>query len=351
MPDLVTGADQTTDEVVDIEAGGTTEPTPGSPEAGQPDTGTQDVKKDLTDAVSAALLKTPEQASGSSKEKSEKDESTDKKVDDEGKVEGDATDEDLSPEDLQRLNAKTKKRITGLVGRVKTQGAEIERLKPLADNYEQMQSFVRGANLSGTDVNTGFEIMALMKNDPDAAYEKVLPIFIQLANMVGAGKLPDDIAADVERGIVPPERAREIARLRAREGLAKHRNTVRQTADTEQRQIQAQQEAAQRVASAITGWEVQWKKSDTDYAKKSGWVKDKFVAALTERTKKGEQITPESAVALLNEVRTAVETQMKSFLPPPRSQPGPSPLANNGRPPAAPKPKSFEDVIGQALRQ
>lgn len=350
-PEVIAGENDDADEAIDT-TGGTDETTPVSAEEGKPEAAQEDGKpKDLSEAVLSALTgQKPEQASGS-KEKSEKGDSAESdKADKDGEPSGKVSDEDLSDDDLQRLNAKTKKRIKQLLGRAESLGADIERLKPAAESFERIQSFVKKAGLDYEEVNTGFEIMALMKNDPDAAYEKLKPIFITLANMVGAGALPQDLTEKVRTGQMTEEDARELARHRARTGLTQRRvATQRQTEATAQ-QEQAREAQIKQTLDVITAWETQWKSTDADYAKKSERVKDKMALALTARAQTGKPVTAAEAKSFMDGILKQVNEEIKALLPQQRPQGlRPNPSSNSGRQPVAPAPKSMLDAVKAGL--
>lgn len=352
MPEVVTGENESVVETENT-TGSTTEPSPGSAETEQSAAATAEngKPKDMTDAVQAALEgRSAEQSPSSKKEPSEEDDSAGTKDEKDEAAEGADPGDDLSEADLQRLNAKTKKRINKLLGQVKTQGADLERLRPAAESFERMRSFVDNAGLDAEDVNTGFEIMRLMKNDPEAAWEKVLPIVQKLAEMVGAGKLPEDLANQVQRGEITPEVARETARLRASRNLTRHRDTRQQERAQTAEQTAAQQQNAQKVFDVISSWENQWKSTDPDYAKKSEMVQERLQLALDAMKRKGEPITPDVVKTTLDTILKAVNDRIKAFSAPPRPQPTRNtPSSNNGRQPVAPAPKNFGDAIGAAL--
>ena len=69
---------------------------------------------------------------------------------------------------------------------------QVEGLKHKAENLDQIGSFMRDNGLTPQEMSEGFQVMALMKNNPSAALEMLLPK-IELLELATGKRLPDDI--------------------------------------------------------------------------------------------------------------------------------------------------------------
>ncbi len=183
--------------------------------------------------------------------------------------------------------------------------------KEVVQRFEGFTNAVRQAGLTPDDVNNGFEIMRLMKTDPLKAWEKLQPIVDILSQFAGE-KLPADLQEKVDAGTVDVEVAKELARTRSQTHFVSERDKEREhrASQTEQqRRIDAHVNA---VATAITGWETEWKKNDPDYQKKQSLVSDKILALMNVE---GYPKTTEAAVDLAKRARKAVEDHLGTLLP------------------------------------
>ena len=68
-----------------------------------------------------------------------------------------------------------------------------------AEQYEQITGFLAQNNLSAEEAAQGFQIMALMKNDPAAALDALSP-FVQQLGIQSGITMPGDIQSKVEDG-------------------------------------------------------------------------------------------------------------------------------------------------------
>ena len=293
------------------------------------------------DAVNAALKQQPAAPEGSPASDSpgtEAPESEDDKP----------LSDEVTQDELNRYHSRTRKRIQQLLDKGKTQSAEIGRLSPLAKQAERINQFVQSSGLNWDEVNSGFELMRLMKTNPMGARKQLEPIWEALNKACGF-ELPPDLKQKVDLGYVDETTARELAQERARANLAANAN--KRTAA----QIQQAQEAAahQRfgdgVKSAVKTFEENWKRSDPDFAVTHPRVMEKVELTLARMAKKGEALSsPADAVKIIEEAKSAVENELRRILPkrePINPLPGGGVTASGN-----PKPRSMADAVAMGLR-
>lgn len=324
----------------------------GSNDAKSPAAETQDDKKpaNIADAVRAALDSGKEQSSGSG----EGEEKPGTKPDPKAAKAGEGEEEELgelTEEELASLKGKTRRRLEQFAKRTKEVEGELAKLKPEADNFRKVQEFVNKARLTPEDVNTGMNIMALMKNDPVTAYEKLTPIYESLKALVG-GVLPNDLQVQVTEGKITQAAAQELARLRASTGLTaqqREQQAKDAEADGQRQQNDASEKLKDDVGNAITEWENRWKASDPDYSLKHARVSEAIELELHRRITAGTLPTNvKDAVKMANEIKAKVEKELLKFVP--RKQatgavpqvPG---STNNSKPVA----KNIHDAVAQAV--
>lgn len=278
----------------------------------------------IADAVRAALFKGEEQSSGSGEGEGEDTGEPDDATKEKSKEAEEEDPGDLTDEELKSYKPKTRRRFEKLDRENKAYVAEIKQLKPQAEGFQAVQKYAKDANLSREDVNTGFEIMRLMRNDPVKAWEALEPIVQQLQAMVG-NILPADLQSQVTAGKITPEHAKELSRLRAERGISS--SVQRETAERTQKENAAQ--AAEQslalqndVALGITKWENDWKASDPDYSLKQSRVNEAIELELNRAVLLAKEGKPnnlprtvEQAVKLANDVKKRVEKEMRQFLP------------------------------------
>lgn len=305
----------------------------------------------MADAVRAALSKGEEQSSGSGEGEGEKpgdsaDPTKAKAKEGEEEELGELTDEEL-----KSYKPKTQRRFKQLDEQNKALTAELEQAKPLGDRFLQIEKFTKDANLTREDVNTGFNIMKLMKNDPVAAYEALTPIYSVLRELVGV-ELPADLRDRVAKKEISPEAAQEMSRLRAKDGLTTNQRQVQQEQD-KQRQAETQTRQVETVKTdvgkVISDWETRQKGSDPDYALKQGRIMERVELEILKGFQSGKSIinSAQDAVNLANRVKKEVDAEMKKFAPRRQAM---TPVigsgATNGSKPVA---KSVHDAVAQAV--
>ena len=173
-----------------------------------------------------------------------------------------------------------------------------------AEQYEQITSFLSENNLSAEEAAQGFQIMAMMKNDPKAALDALSP-FVQQLGMQAGVTMPDDIQSKVNDGYLDEEAGRELSRLRA--DAARERQ-MREQMQGQQQQAQAQAQL-NNLAATVTEWEERTRASDPDYDLKQDEIDDRVRVLVTER---GRPQTAQQAIAMAKEAYDSVNERYKA---------------------------------------
>lgn len=256
--------------------------------------------------------------------------------------------DDVTADEMGRYHSQTRKRVKQLIGQRDEARGEIGKLKPLAEQAGRMNSFVQASGLNWDEVNSGFELMRLMKNDPVEARKQLEPIWNAL-NKVCGHELPPDLQQKVDQGYVDEPTARELAQQRARANLATNANQRTTQAVQQERQQTEQRQFGASVTSAIKTFEDNWRKADPDHAAKAQRVQEKVELTLSRMAAKGETLrSPADAVKIVEDAKKAVEAELKPFL---QKREAINPLPGGGvTANSNPKPKSMAEAIAQGLR-
>lgn len=311
----------------------------------------QDDKKpiDMVDAVRAALSDGKEQSSGSGEEEGKKPEETDP---DKAKAkEGEEGAGELTEEEFSALKPKTQARIKQLLKKSEELTTQMSQITPKAEKFDKIEGFCQQANLTREDVNTGFRIMNLMKNDPHKAFEAMTPIYNQLCALVGE-IIPDDLLAQVHDNKITMEHARELSRYRSKVGFSESRRKTEETAAVEREQNTTRAKAAEAlktdVATAITKWETQQQTADPDYSLKQSRIMEAIELEVLKLQNAGTPVkSAQEALEMANRVLKKVNDEMKKLRPKKSSVTpiGGTGLTNGSKP----APKSIYDAVSQAV--
>lgn len=254
------------------------------------------------------------------------------------------------------MKPKTQARIKKLLKQTEAQAQEIAAYKPQAETLQRIQQYTSEAGLESQEVNTGFRIMALMKNDPVKAYEALAPIFNTLEALVGV-KLPADLQQQVTDGEITQERAQELSRLRAAQGLSHVQQETSAKRTEAANKAKAENEAVQKlsteVGSATTQWEERQKTSDPDFSLKQSRVMEAIELELLKQLSLAEKGQPntlptnaQEAVAFCDKIKSKVDSEMKKFI---RKTPITPVIGNGLTNDSKPAPKSIYDAVAQAV--
>jgi hypothetical protein len=268
----------------------------------------------------------------------------------EAKADGENAPKELTPEEEAKLPfhqhprwREMKDERNRLRQTVDSLNKELPQLRQSHQTLQGLHTFISDAGLNTEEVNSGFEIMRLMKHDPAKALEALTPYVAALQELNGH-VLPADLKDRVEKGELSEADARTISQARSREGLA------RQAADKATARANEIQQATQRetlvqdIGKAVSDWETKWKGADPDYKLKHQRVTDAIELHVM---KNGYPKTSQAAVKMCNDIKTKVEEELRGILPQKREiKPGPTGGASGK---VVPQPKSMLDVIDNAL--
>lgn len=227
-----------------------------------------------------------------------------------GEGDEDADQPDPTDEELNQLHSKTRRRMKQLLRQKHEANETINELRPLAERAQRIEQFVTGAGLTGDEVNSGFEIMRLLKQAPEKAYEQLRPIMVALEESLGV-RLPEDLREQVKGGYITIEAAQETARLR---GV-----NARTQAQLKERDTQGQQQQHARfvedAASGVSTWENNWSTKDPDYKLKQPQVQERIELALLKAQRSGQQFSKAGIIKMCEDALTSVNQTFARLRP------------------------------------
>lgn len=222
---------------------------------------------------------------------------------------------------------------------LKASKEEIEPLRTKAEQLDQIGGFMRDNMLSPQEVQDGFEIMALMKQSPKDALDR-LRRHVEVLELHLGERLPEDIRSRVDAGEVNSESAAELARQRAEAAAFR---TKAEHLEAENRNIAVM--ALQRdIRSAVGAFENEVKTRDPDFSHKQPFLIDRMKLLASQNPPK----TPEDAVAIAKRAYDEISEQMKKVVPA-RQQSTVVKSEHTTSTASTPTPKSLGDIVRQAI--
>ena len=180
--------------------------------------------------------------------------------------------------------------------------AELKEAKPAAEEYRKITSFMQSQGLTNQEVAEGFQIMALMKNNPAEAHKRISEYKSRLDAFVGE-KLPDPIREKVDNGSIDPETAKEYAALLAQRQLEQQR--------AEYQQVEFARQSQDNMRSAVVNWEQQKKAKDPEWSAKEALITDRVRSLMASE----QPNTAEQAVALVERAYSQITDQLRRIAP------------------------------------
>lgn len=223
----------------------------------------------------------------------------------------------------------------------------IKALQPKAKGYDDLTGYLRENNLGKEDFSNLLAIGVAVRNNPMEAYRMLKPVMEQLEGLVGE-RLPPDLQAKVDSGVIDAETARELARTRSAEHLAKSRaETVEKAAQREREEREVRDQEAQQnvVVQTLNAWDDEWVKRDPDAAKLRPMLNDLVVLWGSQKPPRNADEARQLAEAALVEVKK----RASAWTPPPQPKTGILP-AGGAPSNSAPIPKSSLEAAQAALR-
>jgi len=342
--DVNTEADSSSAQSADV-----TPPSSSAPDANTENSSASEVVKpaSMLEAVSEALAK-PDETQQQAKEAPQSTEGQEKSGEKEANTEKPPS---LDPKAYENMpfgkhprfrqvlkhTRDLEERLKGFEAREQEFGAK----EKVVQDFESFRTAVQEADLSSEDVAQAFLIASLIKSDPGKALELITPIVENLTVLTG-NRLPADLQAKVDQGLIDEDTALHVSRERANLQLA-----TKQSERTVERTVQSQQSNhINAVRTAVITWEDQWKQSDPDYPKKQPFVEAEVRQMIA---MKGAPRSPEEAVQMSKDARRAVEDRLKAMMPAKpsvRTVTGASGTATNG---AQPVPKNMLEAVELGL--
>jgi hypothetical protein len=206
------------------------------------------------------------------------------------------------------------------------------------EQFEQIQSFITTNGLDAKEVATGFEVMALMRQNPEKALEMLLP-YVQSLELVTGRRLPEDLAQRVDDGVVDQATAQETARLR----IEAERQRAHQQMAEQRQHVETQQAGVQSIQSAVRAVETEIQAGDPDYSRKQPFVMDRVRALILEE----RPSTPDQAVAILRRAHAEVGSLLKPMV---QRKPVTTVTSGAAATSSRAEPKSLLDVVRMAAQ-
>lgn len=223
---------------------------------------TQGAEPSLLDTVHAALKKGAEEKSPVSEE----GQAAEAEPAPEAEAKADAEEDLTNPteQDLKGLGQKTQRRIKAFLEERSSLRQTLEAIEPKAKAYDQMYQFAEQNGLAKEDVNSVFEIAALIKKDPQSALQRVATIYQQLATITG-DILPADIQERVQLGYLNEADAKELVRARNEAARQRAEREALEAQAAKEREFTQTKTAVDFTASVTNEWETQQKQRDPDW--------------------------------------------------------------------------------------
>jgi hypothetical protein len=224
---------------------------------------------------------------------------------------------------------------------------QAEGLKPRAEEYDKITTFMEQNELSVQEVAEGLQVVAMMKNDPVRA-RGILAKRMESLDEFAGYRLPQDLQAEVNDGVISEERAQELAGLRNQTKFQSDRTEQRTQQDQQDRQRDNAQQIIQGQQAALRTWEADVQKSDPDYTRIQRFVTKELRYLVQQRPPRNN----EEAVGLAKQAYKTVKDELKAVVPQrPSVAPGPTSRQSGGSSSQGQAPESFMQAIEQAANQ
>lgn len=220
----------------------------------------------------------------------------------------------------------------------------VEQFKPKVEQFDQITSYMEQNRLQPQEVQEGFKLMAMLKNNP-AEFAKAISPYLQQAAQFTGDILPDDLKAEVDGGYMTQERARELASLRANSQFQTQNLQERLTAERQARKQDMLHRTVEANRTAVNNLEAQWKQADPDWDKKAPFVMNELRILTMDNPPRN----PNEAVALAEKARASVEERLRGVMPQ-RKAVTPTPQGRAAGTTPTKKPTSLREVVDLALQ-
>lgn len=227
-------------------------------------------------------------------------------------TQGDAQAEpDISEEDLKRFSEKTQRRFGKLVDDNRVLRGEIDTIKPKAEQFDALERFATTNRLSADDVAETLQMAALIRTNPAAALQKLLPVVKTLMDATGEGEFPEDIAERVRLGYVTEADARRLHQAERQSALLQAQAAERAKARAAEEADNAFQTRLKASTDAVNAWAGK-KATDPDWPLRQDMVHQQMEL---ECRRKGVVPGPEEAIQMLDRIDKSVTEQLRKLAP------------------------------------
>jgi len=218
---------------------------------------------------------------------------------------------DPTEAELNKLRPETRKRFERLLGQRNQARRDLQAVEPELAAHRQLRGYLDQHKLVPEDVNMLLGVGAsLRRGDYQAFLNGITPYVMSAQEALGL-RIPKDLQAQVDQGLISTEAAAEMSRTRFRAGHAEHRLTEQ----TQQMQQQTQQQTLVQVQTAVNTWEANTRARDPDYQNKAVAVKRFAQALLQER---GPPRDVNEAVSLIQDAYNEATKELARIRPAPK---------------------------------
>jgi len=308
------------------------------------DNDAQVAKEPTIDAYEAARESLAENSTDSEDGSQDQEDASAAANTEENAEEEDDLPDEISDDELKGYKPKTRKRIEKLLSDVKGRDDKIAALQVPAEEYSKIENYLRQTNTTMQMAGDAVELAALIQNNPEEAWKRMVPVMQELGQRVGAF-LPKDISEQVKNGYMTREAGAELAKARAGQKLAQEQQQ-RHAQLSEQQQREQQNQTVRAMDSAATERFQSLASSDPDFEMKRTRIAEKVQIALQEALRSGKP--PRSvaeAVGMVDKAYAAVNAEMKQFL----RKPAVTPVDGGSRSQADAPPRSSMEAAKRAL--
>ena len=217
---------------------------------------------------------------------------------------------------------------------------ELETYKGHAEQYQQVDNFLKTNGVSYKDAGEALKLAALAYNDPAQFAVKIQELAQKWGSYVG-NILPEDLQREVDEGLITESRAQELAKARGqvaiREQQIQHKDQRIAASDSAQ-EMQAKEQL-------LDNWMDQVSKTDSAIEKKLPFITDRMSQI---RAAEGDPKNVQEVWNRLNRAYQDVNTRLRTFQPPRPTTPSvPQPTGMTRGAIAAPT--TFEGALDAAL--
>jgi len=218
---------------------------------------------------------------------------------------------DPTEAELNKLRPETRKRFERLLGQRNQARRDLQALEPEIAQHRQLQGYLRVNQLAPDEVNTLLGLGASLRRGDYQSFLSTVTPYVMAAQEALGLRIPKDLQAQVDQGLISTEAAAELSRTRYRAGEAEHRLNTQ----TQQMVQQSQQQTLARVQQAVNTWEANTRARDPDYQTKAVAVKRFAQALLQER---GPPRDENEAVSLIKAAYDEATQELARIRPAPK---------------------------------